>query len=159
MDNRRLMRRGRRGRRINRQLPFNLRAHRQKRFSNRRQGKLSPSIRANRQLELRVVSELTKIYPITDIYFEYIKADIDLTSSRKGAKSGKGFSPVMVRQKWAIEQLSQLAKVHTRFGWQTSNLRKYLRLEKSKNKAKQSPESHANDGIAKREGASHLCNP
>ncbi|NCR87465.1 MAG: hypothetical protein GPI90_23935, partial [Microcystis aeruginosa K13-05] len=74
MDNRRLMRRGRRKRRINRQLSFNLRAHRQKRFSNRRTGKLAPSIRANRQLELRVVSELTKIYPITDIYFEYIKA-------------------------------------------------------------------------------------
>ncbi|MDT3675210.1 RRXRR domain-containing protein [Microcystis wesenbergii] len=148
MDNRRLMRRGRRKRRINRQLSFNLRAHRQKRFSNRRTGKLAPSIRANRQLELRVVSELTKIYPITDIYFEYIKADIDLTSGRKGAKSGKGFSSVMVGQKWAIEQLSQLATVHTRFGWQTSNLRKHLRLEKSKNKAEQSPESHANDGIA-----------
>ncbi|GBE76326.1 hypothetical protein myaer87_35530 [Microcystis aeruginosa NIES-87] len=42
---------------------------------------------------------------------------------------------------------SQLETVHTRFGWQTSNLRKYLRLEKSKNKAEQSPESHANDGI------------
>ena len=148
MDNRRLMRRGRRGRRINRQLSFNLRAHRQKRFSNRTNSKLAPSIKANRQLELRVVSELTKIYPITDIYFEYIKADVDLTSGRKGAKSGKGFSPVMVGQKWAIEQLSQLATVHTRFGWQTSNLRKYLRLEKSKNKAEQSPESHANDGIA-----------
>ncbi|MDB9509524.1 RRXRR domain-containing protein [Microcystis aeruginosa CS-338/01] len=156
MDNRRLMRKGRRGRRINRQLSFDLRAHRQKRFSNRKQGKLAPSIRANRQpfdvaqgqLELRVVSELTKIYPITDIYFEYIKADIDLTSGRKGAKSGKGFSSVMVGQKWAIEQLSQLATVHTRFGWQTSNLRKHLRLEKSKNKAEQSPESHANDGIA-----------
>ncbi|MCA2869478.1 MAG: RRXRR domain-containing protein [Microcystis sp. M058S1] len=148
MDNRRLMQRGRRGRRINRQLSFNLRAHRQKRFSNRTNSKLAPSIKANRQLELRVVSELTKIYPITDIYFEYIKADIDLTSGRKGAKSGKGFSPVMVGQKWAIEQLSQLATVHTRFGWQTSNLRKYLRLEKSQNKAEQSPESHANDGIA-----------
>ncbi len=130
------------------ELPFNLRAHRQKRFSNRKQGKLAPSIKANRQLELRVVSELTKIYPITDIYFEYIKADVDLTSGRKGAKSGKGFSSVMVGQKWTIEQLSQLATVHTRFGWQTSNLRKHLRLEKSKNKAEQSPESHANDGIA-----------
>jgi hypothetical protein len=142
------MRRGRRGRRINRHIPFNLRAHRQKRFSNRRQAKLAPSIRANRQLELRVVSELAKIYPITDIYFEYVKADVDLTSGRKGAKSGKGFSSVMVGQKWAIEQLSRLATVHTRFGWQTSNLRKHLRLEKSKNKAEQSPESHANDGIA-----------
>lgn len=148
MDNRRLRRRGRRGRRINRQLPFELRAHRQKRFSNRKKSKLAPSIKANRQLEIRVVSELSKIYPITDIYFEYVKADVDLTSGRKQAKSGKGFSAVMVGQKWAIEQLSKLATVHTRFGWQTSNLRKHLGLEKSKNKAKKSPESHANDGIA-----------
>jgi hypothetical protein len=147
MDNRRLMRRNRRGRRINRNISFELRAHRQERFSNRRKSKLAPSIRSNRQLELRVVSELAKIYPISDIYFEYVKADVDLTSGRKGAKSGKGFSAVMVGQKWAIEQLSKIATVHTQLGWQTSNLRKYLRLEKSKNKAEQSPESHANDGI------------
>ncbi|ELR99745.1 RRXRR domain-containing protein, partial [Gloeocapsa sp. PCC 73106] len=73
MDNRRLMRRARRGRRINRKLSFKLRAHRQKRFSNRKQSKLAPSIKANRQLEIRVVSELSKIYPITGIYFEYVK--------------------------------------------------------------------------------------
>jgi len=142
MNNRRLMRRGRRGRRINRKLPFSLRAHRQKRLSNRREGKLAPSIKANRQLELRVVSELCKIYPITEIYFEYVKADVDLTSKRKGAKSGKGFSAVMVGQKWAIEQLKQFGNVHTRLGWQTSNLRKHLGLEKSKNKAEKSPKSH-----------------
>ncbi len=79
---------------------------------------------------------LMKIYPITDIYFEYIKADIDLNSGRKGAKSGKGFSSVMVGQKWAIEQLSQLATVHTRFGWQTSNLRIHIDFEIGSNACK-----------------------
>ena len=148
MDNRRLIRRARRGRRINRQVPFNLRAHRQKRFSNRRQGKLAPFIRANRQLELRVISELVKVFPVTDIYFEYIKADVDLTSGRKGAKSGKGFSTVMVGQKFMLEQLKQYAQVHTKFGWETSNLRKHLELPKSKDKSEQTPSSHAVDGVA-----------
>ncbi|CCQ50018.1 RRXRR domain-containing protein (plasmid) [Crocosphaera watsonii WH 8501] len=148
MDNRRMMRRGRRGRRINRKLPFHLRAHRQKRFNNRKQGKLPPSIRANRQLESRVVQELCKVFPVTDIYFEYVKADLDLTSGRKGAKSGKGFSAVMVGQKWMLKQLAKLGNVHTISGWQTSNLRKHLRLEKSKNKSEQTASSHAVDGIA-----------
>jgi hypothetical protein len=83
MDNRRMMRRGRRGRRINRKLPFHIRAHRQNRFNNRRQAKLPPSIRANRQRELRGFKELNKMFPITDIYLEYVKADVDLTSGRK----------------------------------------------------------------------------
>jgi hypothetical protein len=147
MEDRQMMRRGRRGRRINRKLPFEQRAHRQKRFNNRRGNKLPPSIRANRQLELRVVKELCQVFPVTDIYFEYVKADVDLTSKRKKARSGKGFSPVMVGQKWMLEQLKGFAEVHTRYGWQTSNLRQHLGLEKSKNKAEQSPKSHANDGL------------
>ena len=149
MEQRRMMRRSRRGRRINRKLPFAERAHRQKRFSNRVTAqKVAPSIRANRQLEIRVISELCQIYPVSTIVFEYVKADVDLTSGRKKAKSGKGFSPVMVGQAWVIEQLSKLAPVIKKFGWQTSKTRKHLGLEKQKHsKGDAIASTHAVDGI------------
>ncbi len=149
MEQRRMMRRNRRSRRINRKLPFELRAHRQKRFSNRRSKKVVPSIKASRQLEISVITELCKIYPISSIVFEYVKADVDLTSGRKRASSGKGFSPVMVGQNWAIEQLSKLAPVVKKFGWQTSNLRKHLGLEKQKHlSGDANPQTHSVDGVA-----------
>ncbi len=149
MEARRLMRRGRRGRRINRKVDFSKRAHRQKRFDNRRQGKLPPSIRANRQLELRVVSEMCKIYPITAIRYEYVRADVDLASGRRKARSGRGFSPVMVGQKWMVGQLEQLAPVTTIYGYQTANTREHLGLVKNKaNKSKAEFNTHAVDGVA-----------
>lgn len=149
MTTRRILRRARRGRRINRKIPFEQRCHRQKRFDNRRNSKLAPSIRANRELELRVVKELAKIYPISRIVYEIVKADVDRTSGRKSAKSGKGFSPVMVGQKVMVQWLNQIAPVTTKEGWETSVLRQHLGLAKDKtNKSKVSPETHANDGIA-----------
>ena len=147
MDGRRTMRRTRRSRRIDRSKPFALRNHRQKRFENRRQGKLAPSIRANRQLELRIVKELANIFPISKIVWEYVRADVDLTSGRVKARSGKGFSPVMVGQRWMLEQLSRIADTVKLEGWQTANLRKHLGLVKSKRKAQATPESHAVDAV------------
>ncbi len=139
MEQRRMMRRSRRGRRINRKVAFHLRAHRQKRFSNRRQKGIAPSIKANRLLEIRVISELAKIYPISFIVYEYVKA--------KTVK-GCSFSPVQVGQKWALEQLNKIAPATTKFGWQTSNLRKHLSLPKQKlNKKEAIPATHAVDGI------------
>lgn len=149
MDARRLMRRGRRGRRINRKVAFHHRSHRQKRFSNRRQGKLAPSIRANRQLELRIVSELCRLYPVTEIRYEYVRADVDLTSGRKKARSGKGFSAVMVGQKWMLNHLESFAPVTTIYGYQTALTRKHLGLTKNKaDKSKAEFNTHAVDGVA-----------
>ena len=133
-----ILRRARRGRRISRNVPFAQRAHRQKRFDNRRRNKLPPSILANRQLELRVVKELVKLFPVTNLVYEYVKA-----------RGDKGFSPVMVGQKWMIEQLSKITTTHKLEGWQTSNIRKQLGLEKNKkDKSVQDTSTHANDGIA-----------
>ncbi|MDJ0744603.1 MAG: RRXRR domain-containing protein [Xenococcaceae cyanobacterium MO_167.B27] len=147
-------RRVRRGRRIKRNLAFELRNHRQKRFNNRIKSKLPPSILASRLMEIRIAKELCSIFPISDIVYEVVKADVDLTSGRKNAKSGKGFSPVMTAQYWCIEQLFKLAPVSKMYGWQkdgngTSQIRKYLRLFKDKqNKKNPVPETHAVDGVA-----------
>jgi hypothetical protein len=148
-----LQRRARRGRRINRKIPFQLRAHRQKRFSNRKQSKVPPSIWAARQMEIRVIKELAKIFPIQSIVYEVVKADVDLTSGRKGARSGKGFSPVMAAQYKAMDVLSAICPVVKRYGWQkdgngTSQIRKQLGLIKCNDKKAQTPEAHATDGIA-----------
>lgn len=137
MSGRRILRRARRGRRINRKTVFNLRAHRQKRFHNRRNAKLPPSVRSNRELELRIVQELSRLFPISCIVYEYIEA-----------RGNKGFSPVMVGQEIMVEWLNQIAPVTTQFGWETANLRRQLGLQKEKaNKAIQSPQTHAVDGI------------
>ncbi|MDJ0594584.1 MAG: RRXRR domain-containing protein [Pleurocapsa sp. MO_226.B13] len=133
-----ILRRARRGRRINRNIPFAQRAHREKKFDNRKGNKLSPSIRANRQLELRVVKELVKLFPVTEIVYEYVKA-----------RGDKGFSPVMVGQKWMLKELSNIAPTYTLEGWKTSILRKQLGLEKNKDdKSVQDVTTHANDAIA-----------
>lgn len=138
MTTRRILRRARRGRRINRKLPYSQRCHRQKRFDNRRQKKLVPSIRANKQMELRVVKELLKLYPISHVVYERIEA-----------RGDKGFSPAMVGQRQMVEWLQQLLPTTTQLGWQTSNLRQWLGLPKDKtNKANPTPETHSHDGIA-----------
>lgn len=153
MSYRRMLRRGRRGRRIKRNSIFKLRNHRQSRFDNRKKSKLAPSIRSNKLLELRVISELCNLYPVSTIVVEKVRADVDLTSGRKGAKSGKGFSPVMVGQTFLLDELAKFAPVITREGWQidgngTSQVRNHLGLAKEKeDKAKQVPETHAVDAV------------
>lgn len=153
MSYRSMLRRGRRGRRINRKVAFKHRNHRQVRFSNRKQAKLPPSIKSNKLLELRVIKELVNLYPVDSIVVEKVRADVDLTSGRKGSRSGKGFSPVMVGQSFLFEELSKIAPTIKREGWQkdgngTSQVRKHLGLAKDKdNKAKQSPETHAVDAV------------
>ncbi|MEO1185132.1 MAG: RRXRR domain-containing protein [Cyanobacteria bacterium J06636_27] len=138
LEQRRMMRRGRRGRRINRNIPFSQRAHRQARFDNRRSKKIPPSIKANRDLEYRVLNLLSNIFPLLEVVAETVKA-----------RGDKAFSPVMVAQKWQLSRLRKEYMVQVKEGWETAQLRTQLGLKKQKtNKADAVIETHAVDGIA-----------
>lgn len=141
MTQRGIMRRGRRGRRINRKVPFNQRSHRQARFDNRKNKGMPPSVKANKNLELRLLRLIVDLYPISNVVYEVVKA-----------KGDKGFSPVMVGQKLICKKLEAATKLfsfRTCEGYQTSVTRKYLGLEKEKgNKSLRIPQTHAVDGIA-----------
>lgn len=141
MEKRAALRRVRRGNRIDRSKPFKLRNHRQKRFDNRRKNKLPPSVRANREMELRILIEMSKIVPISEIR--------DESCGGNSKKNGFGISPVTVGQEWFREQASTIAPVVEVDSSETGKYRDYLELIKDrKDKSKQTPETHANDAIA-----------
>lgn len=74
---------------------------------------------------------------------------MDLTSGRKTARSGKGFSPVIVGQRWMLKQLEQFAPVIKIEGYQTALTRKHLGLSKNKaDKSKAEFNTHAVDGVS-----------
>lgn len=132
-----VLRRTRRGRRIKRSLPFKLRNHRQTRFGNRRQFKLPPSIRASKQLELRVVDELCRLYPITHAYVE-----------RLNKSNSPGFTIAAQGQTFLIKELGKRFPITLVKGWETEATREWLKLPKSKNKGEQTPAAHVSDAIA-----------
>ena len=107
------------------------------RFRHRTGHKIPPSIKANRELEWRVLYELAKIYPITHVVYEVVKA--------RGTQS---FSPVMVGQQWQMDRIAQKWPLIPRRGWETAQLRFALDLKKTSKKAQRSPASHAVDGVA-----------
>lgn len=137
LTERAVLRRTRRGRRIKRNLAFKQRNHRQKRFDNRRQSKLPPSIRANKQLELRVVDELCRLYPITHAYVE-----------RLNKSDSPGFTIAAQGQTLLIQKLKKRLCVTLVQGWETLTTREWLKLPKSRNKGEQTPSAHVSDAIA-----------
>ncbi|MBR8835290.1 MAG: RRXRR domain-containing protein [Stigonema ocellatum SAG 48.90 = DSM 106950] len=135
------LRRTRRGQRIDRSKPFQIRNHRQKRFDNRRKKKISPSVLSNRQMELRILNEMALILPISEIR--------DEACGGNTKKNGFGISPVTVGQEWFRSQASKIAPVVEVDSLDTGKYRDRLELVKDKkNKAKQTPETHANDAIS-----------
>lgn len=133
MDKRRERRRNRRYRKCRR---------RECRFLNRTGHKIAPSILARKQLELRIVKELAKIYPISVIVIE------DVAFDHRNLRYGSYFSQVEIGKKWLKAELEQIAPVKIFKGWQTSLRRRELGLKKDYKKENRVPEAHVSDAIA-----------
>lgn len=133
MEKRKELRRNRRYRKCRR---------RKCRFLNRTGYKIAPSILARKQLELRIVKELTKIYPIT------VTAVEDVLFDHYNKQYGKHFSQVEVGKNWLISKLKKMAEVRLFKGWEVSKRRKEIGLKKDGKKDSRTPESHVNDAIA-----------
>lgn len=133
MDKRRELRRNRRYRNCRR---------RECRFLNRSGHKITPSILARKQLELRAVEELAKTYPVTNIAIEDVRFD------HYKKRYGKYFSQIEIGKKWLRAKLEKIAGVELFDGWETSIRRKELGLKKTSKKDARTPESHVCDAVA-----------
>jgi hypothetical protein len=133
MDKRRERRRNRRYRKCRR---------RECRFLNRTGHKIAPSIRARKGMELRVVKELAKTYPVSGIAIE------DVAFDHRNLHYGSYFSQVEIGKNWLISELEKIAPTRLLRGWQTSVRRKELGLEKSKSKEDRTPRAHVSDAVA-----------
>lgn len=135
MDKRRELRRSRRHRNCRR---------RKCRFLNRtKTGKMAPSIRSRKQLELKQIKEEMRLYPISVIGIE------DVAFNHYTKKWGKNFSHVEIGKKWLFEELKKIVPdVRLIKGYETNIRREQLGLKKSSNKEERNPESHVTDCIA-----------
>jgi RRXRR protein len=134
LETRRTMRRARRFRNCPR---------RENRFDNRnKDGFIAPSQKAKVDFRLKIVTELLKLFPVTDFVVE----DVRFNHYKK--KWGKHFSTVEIGKAFVYEELKKLGKLTLIDGIETSIRRKELGLKKGSKKNKREPESHATDAIA-----------
>ncbi len=112
---------------------------------NLRQGKkkLPPSTRACWQWKLRLARTLCQLFPVSTFVVEDIKA-----RSRGKRRWDIRFSPLEVGKQWFYAELSQLAPVQTRQGYETKAMREQLGLKKTSEKLAEVWEAHCLDAWA-----------
>ena len=132
LETRRTMRRGRR---------FRKTPCRQNRI-NRARGGLPPSTKARWQLKLRILDQLRKVYPITDVVVEDIKAP-----SKKGQRKWNvSFSPLEVGKQWFYSEIESRGFTLTlRQGHETAEIRNRLCLKKTSQKMAEVFSAHCVD--------------
>ena len=109
---------------------------------NRKQGKhkLPPSTRARWQWKLHLARFLCQIFPVSVFVVEDIKAR---TQGKR--RWDHSFSPLEVGKQWFYVELSKLAPVQTKPGYETKALREQMGLKKTSKKLAEVWEAHCLD--------------
>lgn len=97
--------------------------------------------RARWDWKLRIFDWLRKLYPVTHVCVEDIRA-----GSRQGQRRwNASFNPLQVGKEWFYTELSQRAALHVRQGRETKDIRESLGLSKSSNKLAETFDAHCVD--------------
>ena len=117
---------------------------REARFDNRLRNKetLPPSTQARWQAKLRILVQLKKVLPISDVVIENVRAE-----TKKNCKHwNSNFSPIEHGKQWLYREIEKLGlKTHLRQGYETKELRDRFGLKKTSQKDKKTFYSHAVD--------------
>ncbi len=130
---RRILRRGRR----TRKCPN--RKHRTNRVA--KKARLPAGTRARWDWKLRILDWLSKLYPVTHVCVEDIKA----RTIERAKKWNTAFSPLEVGKTWFYGEIEKRWELLTLQGWQTKQLRDKLGLKKSSQKLAETFEAHCVD--------------
>ena len=133
VQRRRELRRGRRSRKCPN------RKNRTNRMVNK--DRIPAGTRARWAWKLRVLDWLSKMFPITDVCVEDIKA----RTIARAKKWNTSFSPLEVGKRWFYTEIEKRWQLRTVQGWETKEIRDRLGLKKSSKKLADIFEAHCVD--------------
>ena len=133
IEKRRELRRGRRGRKCPN------RKNRTNRMANK--ARIPAGTRTRWNFKLKVLNWLAKMFPVTYVCVEDIKA-----VTRKGAKKwNQSFSPLEVGKQWFYGEIRKRWELLTVQGYETKQMRDVLGLKKTSNKMSEGFDAHCVD--------------
>jgi len=97
--------------------------------------------RARWNWKLRILNWLSKLYPITHVCVEDIKA----RTIQRAKKWNKSFSPLEVGKQWFYTEIKKQWKLLTLRGYETKEIRDRLNLKKSSKKLAETFDAHCVD--------------
>lgn len=108
---------------------------------NRSRGGLPPSTKARWQWKLRLAGWLARMFPIV----RFVVEDIAAVTKKGQRRWNKSFSPLEVGKKWFYRELARVARVSTKKGHETKEMRDACGLKKTSKKLEETFDAHCVD--------------